>query len=263
MTMRSNDAIHAKVRERYGNIASSKKAGCGCSSSCCAPRTPGAKQQSARLGYSGAEFTTVPAGANLGLGCGNPHAMAMLKKGEIVLDLGCGGGFDCFLAAKQVGRRSKVIGVDMTPEMISKARANARKGGYANVEFRLGEIEHLPVADKSVNIVMSNCVINLSPEKQQVYRETWRVLKPRGRLAIADVIAVKSLPANVRNDLEKYSGCVAGAVSVTATRRMLRAAGFRGIKIELRQESREFIKNWFPGTGLENYVLSAAIQAIK
>jgi SAM-dependent methyltransferase len=199
----------------------------------------------------------------MGLGCGNPQAIAALKPGETVLDLGSGGGFDCFLAARQVGAAGQIIGVDMTPEMLSKARANAAKGGYRNVEFRLGEIEHLPVADSAVDVIISNCVINLSPDKQQVYREAYRVLRPGGRLAISDVVAVKPLPPAVKSNLDAHCGCVAGAALVPDLERILREAGFVDIDIRLKEESREFIRTWFPGSGVEDFVLSADIEACK
>jgi arsenite methyltransferase len=199
----------------------------------------------------------------MGLGCGNPQAIAMLRKGETVVDLGAGGGFDCFLAAKQVGPRGLVIGVDMTPEMVAKARANARKARFANVEFRLGEIEHLPVADNTANVIISNCVINLSPDKQQVYRDAYRVLAPGGRLAISDLVAVRPIPASVRNDAEKHSGCVAGAMELRVLKRILKASGFRDICVDVNERSREFIKDWFPGSGVEKYVRSAAVRAVK
>jgi arsenite methyltransferase len=259
----NDDRIRDQIRKRYGSIASTGEAGCGCSTSCCSTPRPPAEEQSAQLGYSASELGALPEGANLGLGCGNPQALAILQPGEVVLDLGSGGGIDCFLASKRVGDRGKVIGVDMTPEMISKARANARKANFPNVEFRLGEIEHLPAADNSVDVVMSNCVINLSADKQQVYQEAYRVLKPGGRLAISDVVAIRELPQTVKNDLEKYSGCVAGAAAVGDIERMLRAAGFQEIRIDLKQESKSFIKNWFPDTDLENYILAAEMRARK
>lgn len=264
MTSQNKDAIRKMVRERYAGVASSAKSGCGCSSpSCCSPKTPTAKVQSTKLGYSKKELDAVPEGADMGLGCGNPQAIAGLKKGEVVLDLGAGGGFDCFLAAKQVGARGRVIGVDMTPEMVAKARENARKGKFRNVEFRLGEIEHLPAADNSVDVILSNCVINLSPDKEQVYREAFRVLKPGGRLAISDVVAVKPIPAAVREDFDKYSGCVSGALQVRKLERILCAAGFSDISLVIKEQSAGFIKDWFPGSGIERYVRSANVQASK
>jgi SAM-dependent methyltransferase len=263
MATRNSDAIRVKVRERYGSIASAKGAACHCTPSCCSTQAPSAREQSAKLGYSPAELEAAPEAADMGLGCGNPHAIALLKNGETVLDLGCGGGLDCFLAAKQVGDAGRVIGVDMTPEMVTKARENARKGGYANVEFRLGEIEHLPVADSSVDVILSNCVINLSPDKPRVYAEAHRALKPGGRLAISDIVAVRDLPQTVRSDVEKVAACVGGAATAADIERMLRAAGFHDIRIEVNEGSRTFIRDWFPHTGVEDYVVAAAIQATK
>lgn len=261
---RSHDDLRKMVRERYAGIATGASSGCGCSSpSCCSPRAPAAIAPSAKLGYSKKDLAAVPDGADMGLGCGNPQAIAGLQKGEVVLDLGAGGGFDCFLAARQVGARGRVIGVDMTPEMVAKARENARKGRFRNVEFRLGEIEHLPVADNSVDVILSNCVINLSPEKEQVYREAFRVLKPGGRLAISDVVAIRSIPKAVRVDLDKHSGCVAGALLVSKVERMLRTVGFQEVRVAVNEESGEFIKDWSPGSGVERYVRAAAVQGIK
>jgi ubiquinone/menaquinone biosynthesis C-methylase UbiE len=203
----------------------------------------------------------------MGLGCGNPQAIASLKPGETVLDLGSGGGFDCFLAARQVGESGRVIGVDMTPEMIRKARSNAQKsaqkGGHANVEFRLGEIEHLPVADRSVDAIISNCVINLSPDKPAVFRDAFRVLKPGGRLAIADIVATAALPEDARQDLALISGCVGGAAPMDEIETFLREAGFRDIRIQPKDSSREFIREWAPGRRVEDYVVSATIEAVK
>ncbi len=264
MTKSKSDHIREKVRERYAGIAAGGKSGCGCSTaSCCSSKAPPAKAQSAKLGYSKTELEAVPEGANMGLGCGNPQAIAMLRKGEVVLDLGAGGGFDCFLAARQVGSRGRVIGVDMTPEMVAKARENARKGRFKNVEFRLGEIEHLPVADSSVDVILSNCVINLSPDKKQVYREAFRVLKPGGRLAISDVVAVKPIPAALRQDFDKHSGCVAGALQVRRLEQILRAVGFLDGRVMVKEASREYIRDWFPGSGVEQYVRSADVQGMK
>ncbi len=258
----THDTVRGQVRKRYASIAKSG-GGCGAASSCCAPDSLGKPDASAKLGYSAADLGAVPAGANLGLGCGNPQAIAALKPGETVLDLGSGGGFDCFLAARQVGQTGQVVGVDMTPEMVSKARANAVKGGYANVDFRLGEIEHLPVADSSVDAILSNCVINLSPDKPQVYREAFRVLRPGGRLAISDVVAVKPLPPAVRSNSDALCGCIAGAATVADLERILAAVGFTDIQVQVKEESRAFIQDWFPGRGLEEYVRSAAVTARK
>lgn len=181
-------------------------------------------------------------GSDLGLGCGNPHAIAALRPGETVLDLGSGAGFDSFLAAKQVGKTGRVIGVDMTPEMVAKARKLARTDEYSNVEFRLGEIENLPLADSSVDVIMSNCVINLSPDKRRVFREAFRVLKPGGRLAISDVIATAPLPEPVRNDLALYSSCIGGAATIAELGTMLKESGFQNIRIQPKDESREFVR---------------------
>jgi len=205
----------------------------------------------------------VPDGADLGLGCGNPQAIAALAPGEIVLDLGAGAGFDAFLAARAVGPKGHVIGVDMTAEMIAKARANAAQAGIANVAFRLGEIEHLPVADATVDVIMSNCVINLSPDKQQVFNEAFRVLKRGGRLAISDVVARAPLPEAIVKSVEALAGCVAGAAPIDDIKAMLTASGFGNIEITVNEESRAFIRDWLPGSGAEDYVVSAIIEAVK
>jgi arsenite methyltransferase len=189
--------------------------------------------------------------------------IAAIQPGETVLDLGSGAGFDCFLAARQVGRAGRVIGVDMTPDMVAKARANAEKGGYSNVEFRLGEIEALPVADASVDVIISNCVINLSPDKARVFREAYRVLRPGGRLAISDVVARTALPEELRRDLHLHSCCIGGASPVEEIETALAAAGFADIRIAPKDESRQFIRDWAPGRGVEDYVLSASIEAVK
>lgn len=181
----------------------------------------------------------------------------------MVLDLGCGGGLDCFLAAGKVGPEGKVIGVDMTAEMISLARENAGKGSFSNTEFRLGEIEHLPVADNTVDVIISNCVINLSPAKEQVFLEAYRVLKPGGRLAISDTVAVKSIPGDIRGSEEVYCGCIGGAVTKEEIELMLRKAGFSSIAISIKEDSAEIIGGWFPGSGMERYVSSAMILAVK
>lgn len=254
--------IRKQVRSRYGDIA--RQEGSCCQSSCCGQTAPLSNpNDSMEIGYCAEDLSAVPEGANLGLGCGNPQAIANIKPGEVVLDLGSGAGFDCFLAARQVGENGRVIGVDMTPDMLAKARANALKGDYRNVEFRLGEIEHLPLADSSVDLIISNCVINLSPAKDQVFRDAYRVLRPKGRLAISDVVAVHEIPGEVKENMDAHCGCVAGAASPEAIRSMLRDAGFSDIVIDVREDSDRFIKDWFPGEGLERYVRSASIRAIK
>ncbi|MGD9780690.1 MAG: arsenite methyltransferase [Kiritimatiellia bacterium] len=256
------DQVRQHVRERYAGIAKSGGS-CGCGSGCCQPDALLNPDASAQLGYSKEELAAVPEGANLGLGCGNPQAIAALRPGETVVDLGCGGGFDCFLAARRVGKTGQVIGVDMTPEMVHKARANAAKGKIKNVDFRLGEIEHLPVADATADVILSNCVINLSPDKPQVFADAFRVLKPGGRLAISDVVAVAPIPARVKKNLQAHSGCIAGSATVSKTERMLKKAGFSKIRIDVKEQSKEFIKDWFPGSGAEKYVRSATIEAEK
>ncbi len=258
------DAVHRIVREQYASVAERSGASC-CSSgettSCCG--TSNAKDTAMQLGYTAEELAAVPDGANMGLGCGNPQAIADLQPGEEVVDLGSGGGFDCFLAAQRVGANGKVIGVDMTPQMISTARANAAAGGYHNVEFRLGEIEALPVADGVADVIISNCVINLSPDKARVYREAYRILKSGGRLAISDVVAIADMPEALREDAQLLSGCISGASSVEENETMLRAAGFSSVTTAVNLRSGEYIREWAPGRDIEKYVASAIIEAIK
>jgi ubiquinone/menaquinone biosynthesis C-methylase UbiE len=218
------------VREGYGKIAKQKSSCCAPVPSCCGGTDP-TQEISKKMGYTEEELKAVPEGANLGLGCGNPVALASLKEGETVLDLGSGAGFDCFLASGRVGDRGRIIGVDMTPEMVEKARGNARKGNYANVEFRLGEIENLPAGDNSVDAVISNCVINLSPNKKRVFAETFRVLKPGGRLMISDIVLLKELPDYIRDSIQAYVGCVAGAMLKDEYLKTVREAGFQVVKI--------------------------------
>jgi ubiquinone/menaquinone biosynthesis C-methylase UbiE len=265
MEKKNSDEIRQAVRNRYSEIARQGTSGCGCSSlSCCCGNTPAPiEKMSKAFGYTKEQIECVPEDANMGLGCGNPQAIASLEPGETVLDLGSGGGFDCFLAAESVGDSGRVIGVDMTADMVRKARQNAEKRGVKNAEFRLGEIEHLPVADASVDVIISNCVINLSPQKIDVFREAWRVLKPGGRLAILDVVALQTLPAEIKNDLSMISGCVGGTEKMEDIEKMLQESGFQDIRIRPRAESHEVIREWFPGRKLEDYVTSATIEATK
>jgi arsenite methyltransferase len=226
------EKIRKAVREGYAKVAKNSKSCCSTSNPCCDNTSDMNKESSRRIGYSEEEMSSVPEGANLGLGCGNPVALASLKKGETVLDLGSGGGFDCFLAANRVGKAGKVIGVDMTPEMLDKARENARKGKYENVEFRLGEIENLPVADSTVDVVISNCVINLSPDKKRVFNEAFRVLKPNGRLMVSDIVLLKKLPEAVKKNVQAYVGCLSGAEMRNKYLQMMEDAGFKEVSVK-------------------------------
>jgi SAM-dependent methyltransferase len=259
-----SEEIRKAVRESYGKVAATGNTGGGCSPTCCSSDNDAtAAEVSLVLGYSEEDVAFVPEGANMGLGCGNPQAIAALRAGETVLDLGSGAGFDCFLAARAVGDQGHVIGVDMTSEMIGKARVSADQAGIANVEFRLGEIEHLPVADGTVDVIISNCMINLSPEKAKVFREAFRVLRPGGRLAISDMVATAELPDDMKHDMALYTGCMAGASFINEIESMLSQAGFEDIRIKPKDESREFIRNWVPGRRIEDYVVSATIEARK
>ncbi len=261
------DRHRQQVRDAYAQVARASDEGscCGVEASCCGVSDDDAINTliSTRLGYSEEDLAKVPSGADMGLGCGNPRAIASLKPGEVVIDLGAGGGFDCFLAAHEVGESGRVIGIDMTPDMLSKARANAARGRYTNVEFRLGEIEHLPVADGTADVIISNCVINLSPDKAQVFREAFRVLKPGGRLAISDVVATTELPEEMRNDPALIAGCMGNASLIEELEEMIRAAGFTDVRIEPKDESKEFIRDWAPGKPVTDYVVSATIEARK
>jgi SAM-dependent methyltransferase len=225
------EKIRKVVREGYAKIAKKETSCCATTPAPCSCSTPTSEEISKKIGYSKEEINSVPQGANLGLGCGNPVALASLKEGETVLDLGSGGGFDCFLAANRVGKKGRIIGVDMTPEMIDTARENARKGTYDNVEFRLGEIENLPVADGAVDVVISNCVINLSPNKKRVFEEAFRVLKSGGRLMISDIVLLKELPEIVRKSVRAYVGCIAGAEMKDKYLQRVKEAGFQEVKI--------------------------------
>lgn len=260
MNETKNDEIRSTVRDQYAKVANATEASC-CAPGCCGPNFDVSNAE--KLGYSAEDIASLPDGANMGLGCGNPAVIAALSPGETVLDLGAGGGIDCFLAAKRVGPTGKVIGVDMTPAMVTKARANAAKGGYTNVDFRLGEIEHLPVADNTVDVIVSNCVVNLSPDKDAVFREAFRVLNDGGRLAISDIVLLAPLPEALESSVDALTGCVSGATEVELLKKGLLSAGFSSVDVEVKEESKEFIKDWLPGSGAENYVASAAITATK
>lgn len=244
------------VRERYGAIA-----GADDRSGCCDTSGCGADDYAADLGYTDADVDAVAEGANLNLGCGNPTAIAGLEPGETVLDLGAGGGFDCFLAAREVGPDGHVIGVDMTPEMIERARENVDRNDATTVEFRLGEIEHLPVADAVVDAVISNCVVNLSPDKPQVYREAFRVLRPGGRVSISDVVLTAPIPAELRGDPASVANCVAGAAPAADVERMLADAGFVDVAVDLDADSDEIVETWDDERDLSTFVQSAQITA--
>ena len=266
------DEIRQMVRQQYARVAkgedpaldkSSECCDISAPTTCCSPPTPNSKNSSQMMGYATEDIHSVPEGADMGLGCGNPQVIAGLKTGETVLDLGSGGGFDCFLAAREVGDTGQVIGVDMTPEMITKARINAEKGNYTNVEFRLGEIENLPIADETIDVILSNCVINLSPDKARVFSEALRVLKPGGRLAISDIVAFAELPSEIRQNMALYVGCIAGVSLITEIEAILQGLGYDEILITQRGESKSFVKDWVPGEDITDYVVSATIEAIK
>ena len=252
-TGQTADAVRNAVRETYGRIAATGARGCGCD---CGGGAPAADLRDA-------DGRDIPEGADMGLGSGNPLAAAALQEGETVLDLGSGGGVDCFLGARQVGEAGRVIGVDMTPEMVSKARAIAEQGGHANVEFRLGEIENLPLADSSVDVILSNCVVNLSPDKAAVYREAYRALRPGGRLAISDIVATAEFPEAVRSDLALHAACVAGAATVGDLRRILTKTGFEDIRIRSADGRHNRVRQWVPGSDIGDYLVSATIEAVK
>jgi SAM-dependent methyltransferase len=247
------DQTRNLVRDHYAKVSTGSA---GCAPGCCAVMPD---SQSQMLGYSAADVAAVGDGADLGLGCGNPTAIASLRPGETVLDLGSGGGFDAFLAARAVGPTGRVIGVDMTAEMIDRARANARKLEAANVEFRLGEIEHLPVADGTVDVILSNCVINLSPEKAAVFREAFRVLRDGGRLAISDVVAIAPIPDALRTEAAAIAGCIGGAALLDDVKRMLVEAGFTSVDVTIAPRSAQIVDSWLAGAS--NYIASATIEA--
>ncbi len=256
------EQVRGFVRERYGAIAEQSDDSCGCQASGCCSGLPG-ESYAEKLGYTADQLASVPAGAELGLGCGNPLAIASIRPGETVLDLGSGAGFDCLLAARQLNGTGHVIGVDMTSSMLTKARANTSRGGYQNVEFRLGEIEALPVGDATVDLILSNCVINLSPEKGRVFREAFRVLKPGGRLAIADIVATRPLPAELRAKLAAIGACIGGATLIDELRQLLADAGFARVEIVAKESSRAYIREWTEDASAADFVVSAMITAYK
>jgi SAM-dependent methyltransferase len=253
MSEHSADKTRDIVREHYANVS---KNNVGCAPGCCGPMP---SKQSIALGYTDGDLAAVPEGADLGLGCGNPNAIAALQPGETVLDLGSGGGFDCFLAARAVGPTGRVIGVDMTSDMIHRARENARKVEAKNVEFRLGEIEHLPLADATVDAIMSNCVINLSPEKEAVFAEAIRVLKPGGRLAISDVVAIAPIPTELQQQAAALAGCIAGASPLGEVKALLAKVGFVDVEVTIGPGSAAIVDSWLEGAS--KFIASATIEA--
>lgn len=262
--MSKKEEIRDSIRKNYAEVAQKGSQGgcCGGGCSCSGPSLD-IHETSSLIGYSEGDLLHAPTEANMGLGCGNPIAIAALKEGEVVLDLGSGGGFDCFLARAQVGVTGTVIGVDMTPDMIRLARDNAEESGYTNVDFRLGEIEHLPVADCTVDVIISNCVINLALDKEQVFQEAYRVLKPTGRLSISDVVATAPLPQNVKEDLSLIANCIGGAEYIETIEGMLRNSGFENIRMTPKDNSKEIIHSWAPDRSPEDYVASYLIEAVK
>lgn len=254
----SQRSIREHVRKRYAQAATTEGCGCTPGGSCC-----GGGQDTEMLGYSSEDNQVSASASEMSLGCGNPHAISGLKQGQTVLDLGSGGGFDCFLASRAVGPQGRVIGVDMTEEMISRARRHADEAGISHVEFRLGEIEHLPVEDESVDVIISNCVINLSPDKQQVLHEAFRVLKSGGRLAVSDIITTAQLPEQIQASLSCYTGCISGALPASQLEELLTRAGFTEVSVAPKPESAEFLQHWVPGRHIEEYIRSADITARK
>jgi len=258
--------IKDRVKKNYTKVVTKEESGCGCSSSCCGGsenEEAKAQELAEKMDYSSEELESAFSEANYGLGCGNPGAIAELKQGETVLDLGCGAGFDVFLAARKVGQEGKVIGVDMTAAMIEKAKANAKKNKVDNVEFILGEIEELPLEDNSVDVIISNCVINLSPAKKKVFSEAKRVLKNGGRLAISDIIKAEDFPAAVEADLDNYSSCVTGSIGREELLSILKELEFKNIEIERKEHSDEIVEDWVSGINIKNYIYSAYISAEK
>ena len=260
----TNEDVREYIRDNYSKVAQQGVEAPCCGSGCsCSGTAIDVNAASAMLGYSEEDISNSPLESNMALGCGNPIAIAALKKGETVLDLGSGGGFDCFLAGKQVGETGRVIGVDMTPDMIKLARKNAEKGGYTNVEFRLGEIEFLPIADNSVDVIISNCVINLSLDKEQVFKEAFRVLKPGGRLSISDIVATAEIPPMVKQDIAMIAGCIGGAEHIDTIKALLQKAGFANIHMTPKNNSKEIVESWMPNSDIGDIIASYIIEAVK
>lgn len=262
--MDNKEEVRDFIRKNYAEIAKKGSEGGCCSGGCSCNDAPiDISEIALNIGYMEGDLLNVPTESNMGLGCGNPIAIAALKEGDVVLDLGSGGGFDCFLARQQVGETGFVIGVDMTPEMIQLSRKNAKKSGYSNMEFRLGEIEHLPVVDASVDVIISNCVINLSLEKEKVFKDAYRVLKHGGRLSISDIVATAELPKNMKDDLAMKVGCISGAEHVDSIKEMLEDSGFCNIKMVPKDNSKQILNTWLPDKNIEDYVASFIIEAEK
>lgn len=261
----TEDQIRQQVRAHYGGIVEKSEQG----EACCAPGCCGDTEAEKKvdygkmLDYTAEELASVPEASNYGLGCGNPILAAKLQPGEVVVDLGSGAGIDIFLSSKQLGPNGRAIGVDMTPTMITKARSNAAEHGFKNVEFRLGEIENLPVADGTVDVIISNCVVNLSPNKEQVFRECFRVLKAGGRIAISDIVATAKFPEELRDDPALYCGCMSGASLMDDIKALLSRIGFENVEINPKDNSRELIKEWSPDSNIEDVLCSAYIMAVK
>ncbi|MGI6559619.1 MAG: arsenite methyltransferase [Limnochordia bacterium] len=258
----AKEDIRARIREDYGRIARQEGTGCCCNCDCSTGSTD-LLTVAKKLGYSAEELANIPKAASLGLGCGNPLALLSLREGQTVLDLGSGAGFDCFLAREKVGETGQVIGVDMTPEMVELARRNAESRGYDNVQFLLGEIEDLPLEDDSVDVIISNCVVNLSPDKASVFREAHRVLRPGGKLCIADVVATAEIPPEIKGRLDLISGCLAGAARVEEIEAFLLEAGFVDVRMSAIGNSDEVISGWALGKQATSFLASYIIEAYK
>jgi len=257
--MKDKELIRSSVRKNYSRIAR-RDDSCCCG---CAPQAGAEGNASLMAGYTEEDLKSAAPESNMGLGCGNPVALAELREGETVLDLGSGGGFDCFLARRRVGDTGRVIGVDMTPDMVSLARKNAEKSGYDNVAFYLGEIEHLPVADGTVDVITSNCVINLSPDKPQVFAEAYRVLKKGGRLCVSDILATGDIPDKVRENPDLVCACIGGAERAEEVKRMIMEAGFKNVELNPKENSREMIRQWAPEIRADEFLDSFIIRAVK